>query len=113
MAFHADQPSAHSRPALAERRRVGYRLHDGLCQDLAAVSFACAVLEQRLGRESPANAPAVRSICDAVLRAMAHAKEIARELDPESGLPDCDEPPRRAKPKRTVSPSEDHDGKQT
>ena len=117
MAFHADQPSPSSRrkraAALAKHRRAGYRLHDGLCQDLVAVSFACEVLEQRLGRESPANAPAVRSICDAVLRAMAHAKEIARELDPEAALPSWWQAPASPETTGTASPSEDHHAQQT
>jgi signal transduction histidine kinase len=102
--------------AVADQCRLGYRLHDGLCQELAAISFACEVLEQRLGRESPANAAAVRSICDAVLRAMAHAKEIARELDPDDGSPDRR---RRPAPRGTAGtapppfPSEDHHANQT
>jgi PAS domain S-box-containing protein len=71
----------------AEQRRIGRELHDGLCQQLTALSFAAELLARKLTRAGgPAAAaellPTVRTIADELDRAMTETRSLARGLNP-------------------------------
>jgi len=65
-----------------EQRRIGYDLHDGLCQQLAGIELMSQVLEQKLSRESPAFAGKVGDIAKGVREAIVHTRSLARGLSP-------------------------------
>jgi PAS domain S-box-containing protein len=65
-----------------EQRRIGQDLHDGLCQQLAAVSFASESLANRLSRKQSDEVPYVRKISDLVDETLTQARDLARGLNP-------------------------------
>ncbi len=65
-----------------EQRRIGYDLHDGLCQQLAGIELMSQVLEQRLGRRSKTAAAQVGAIGQNVRAAIAQTRSLARGLSP-------------------------------
>lgn len=64
--------------ASREQRRIGHDLHDGLCQDLIGIGF----MVRRLGVTNAVPAELVDPIVEAMTRASARAREIARGLAP-------------------------------
>ena len=65
-----------------ERRRIGRELHDGLCQDLAAVSALSVTLARRLGPKVAAESAAAREIGSLIRASIKQARELARGFDP-------------------------------
>ncbi len=65
-----------------EQRRIGYDLHDGLCQQLAGIELMSQVLEQKLGRRSKTAAAQVGAIAQNVRVAIAQTRSLARGLSP-------------------------------
>lgn len=65
-----------------EQRRIGYDLHDGLCQHLAAIELKSQVLEQKLGKRSKAAAARLGEIAKDVRDAIGHTRSLARGLSP-------------------------------
>lgn len=65
-----------------ERERVGRELHDGLCQDLAAIAAFSAALARSLAAASPAGESAAREIGSLVGESIRHAHEMARAYVP-------------------------------
>ena len=65
-----------------EQRRIGYDLHDGLCQQLAGIELMSQVLEQKLGRRSKTAAEQVGAIAQNVRAAIAQTRSLARGLSP-------------------------------
>lgn len=66
----------------AERRRMAADLHDGICQDLVAVTFVARGMQRQLQKDAHPLAMQVGAIADAVAKAAADTREIARGLDP-------------------------------
>lgn len=65
-----------------EQRRIGYDLHDGLCQHLAGIELKSQVLEQKLARRSSPNAAGAGEIGKDVREAIAQTRALARGLSP-------------------------------
>ena len=65
-----------------EQRRIGQDLHDGLCQQLAAVSFASESLANRLSGKVADEVPYVRKIASLVDETLTQARDLARGLNP-------------------------------
>ena len=66
----------------SEQRRIGQDLHDGLCQYLAGISFACATLEHKLEARHVPEAAAIAEIAELVDQAITQARDVARGLQP-------------------------------
>src|SRR5439155_3441020 len=65
-----------------EQRRIGHDLHDGICQQLAAVNYLVDILGDRLrDRAAPESAEAER-IATLLNEANAQARTVARGLFP-------------------------------
>ncbi len=65
-----------------EQRRIGQDLHDGLCQDLAAIQFAASSLRGDLqSRDAPETGEA-REIADLLKEAIVQARNLARAIFP-------------------------------
>jgi len=73
-----------------EQRRIGYDLHDGLCQYFAAIGCAVGSLKQKLARDRAEEAAAAAEIEDLIMRGVEDARNLARGLSPvaddEDGL---------------------------
>ncbi len=65
-----------------EQRRIGYDLHDGLCQHLAGIELKSQVLEQRLSKSLPTAAASAAEIGQAVRDGITQARALARGLSP-------------------------------
>ena len=65
-----------------EQRRIGHELHDGLCQQLTAASFAAEILARRLLNEAPQSVPAVQKLSREIDEAITQARTLARGLNP-------------------------------
>jgi PAS domain S-box-containing protein len=65
-----------------EQRRIGQELHDGLGQELAAISFMGGALEQKLAAESPAHAAEAAKISMLIDKAVARTRDMAAILNP-------------------------------
>jgi hypothetical protein len=65
-----------------EQRRIGYDLHDGLCQHLAGIELKCQVLEQKLAGLSKTEAARAGEISQDVRDAIGQARALARGLSP-------------------------------
>jgi signal transduction histidine kinase len=65
-----------------EQRRIGQDLHDGLCQQLTAVSFASESLANRLSSAAPQEVPYVTRIASLVDETLTQARDLARGLNP-------------------------------
>lgn len=65
-----------------EQRRIGYDLHDGLCQHLAGIELKCQVLGQKLSRRFKSAAQNADAIGKDVREAIAQTRALARGLSP-------------------------------
>lgn len=65
-----------------EQRRIGYDLHDGLCQHLAGIELMSQVLAQKLERRSRAAAGRAAEIAQNVRETIAQTRALARGLSP-------------------------------
>ena len=65
-----------------EQRRIGHDLHDGLCQQLAAIELMSQVLEKKLARRSKDAAKRAGEIAGNVRSAISHTRQLARGLSP-------------------------------
>ena len=65
-----------------EQQRIGQDLHDGLCQELAAIGCAAASLREDLEAKSPADAEAAHEIQDLLKDAVVQARSLARGIFP-------------------------------
>jgi two-component system sensor kinase FixL len=65
-----------------EQRRIGHDLHNGVCQELAGVTFALEVLGRKLADRSAPEAAGVRQVEKLVEQAIAHARTLAHGLQP-------------------------------
>jgi len=65
-----------------EQRRIGQDLHDGLCQDLAAIQFVAASLKGDLQLKSAPETAAAREIADLLKDAIVQARNLARAIFP-------------------------------
>jgi len=66
----------------SEQRRIGQDLHDGLCQHLAGISFACEVLRGELAAKASPEVKRATEIGEMADEAMGQARAIARGLQP-------------------------------
>ncbi|HQY88814.1 MAG TPA: PAS domain S-box protein, partial [Tepidisphaeraceae bacterium] len=68
-----------------EQQRIGQDLHDGLCQELTALSFGLQSLENKLNQDSlSSHASAVSKLTSLVDQTLAQARDLARGLNPIS-----------------------------
>lgn len=65
-----------------EQRRIGQDLHDGLCQELAAVGCAARSLADDLESRLPAAAAEALEIESMIKRAVVHTRDLARGIFP-------------------------------
>src|SRR5205823_7668286 len=65
-----------------EQRRLGQDLHDGVCQELAAIAFMSRALARRLNRKDVGEGADVDRIARLINDAVAHTRGIARGLHP-------------------------------
>jgi PAS domain S-box-containing protein len=65
-----------------ERRRIGRDLHDGLGQELTAVSLSLRSLRQKLEDEHSAHSQTVQNLTATIQDMIADTRRIARELSP-------------------------------
>jgi signal transduction histidine kinase len=65
-----------------EKMRIGQDLHDGLCQNLAAIDCAVACLKSDLEEKALPEADAARFIQGQLGRAIAEARDLARGIFP-------------------------------
>lgn len=65
-----------------EQRRIGNDLHDGLCQELAAIELMCRVLEQKLAAKSKSESRQIGDIAQHIREAVTHTRKLAHGLSP-------------------------------
>src|SRR5579862_3813962 len=65
-----------------EQRRIGQDLHDGLCQNLAAIQFAAASLKGDLQSRSAPETGAAREIAELLRDAIVQTRNLARAIFP-------------------------------
>lgn len=65
-----------------EQRRIGYDLHDGLCQHLTATAMAGRVLNEKLAARSQTEAADAERIVELVENGIALARDLAHGLAP-------------------------------
>jgi len=65
-----------------EQRRIGQDLHDGLCQELAAVAFMTRALANRLSRGGNAEAGRTNHVAQLLNDSISRCRDIARGLHP-------------------------------
>lgn len=65
-----------------ERRRFGQDLHDGLCQQVAAIAFMAQAAAKKLRNDSHPEAEALTEIAKLSLAAVKEARNVARGLHP-------------------------------
>jgi len=63
-----------------EQQKLGQDLHDGLCQQLASMSFAARMLADRLGERQLPEAEDAGKIAELLITSISQAKDIARGL---------------------------------
>lgn len=66
----------------AEQRRLATNLHDGICQDLTAISATAKGLQRQLEKQEHPLAPLMGKISSSVAQATAQARQIAHGMDP-------------------------------
>jgi len=73
-----------------EQRRIGHDLHDGVCQQLAAIAYRVDILGDQLSAKGAAEAREAEKIGTLINEATAQARSVARGLFPvrleENGL---------------------------
>ena len=76
-----------------ERKRIGHDLHDGLGQEITAVSLALQALSLKLGREKSPHEQTVKNITVSMQHLISEVRRFARQLSPvfskEFGLNDA------------------------
>jgi PAS domain S-box-containing protein len=65
-----------------EQRRIGQDLHDGLCQHLTGIAFACQAMVNELDDADPKQARRLEKIRTMVDEAIGQARRLARGLQP-------------------------------
>jgi len=65
-----------------ERRRIGEDLHDGVCQELAAIAFMTRALANRLAKSAVPEAGRIDHIARLINDSIARCRDIARGLHP-------------------------------
>jgi signal transduction histidine kinase len=65
-----------------EKRRIGQDLHDGLCQELAAIAFITGALATRMGRTDAPEAQRVKDVSVLLNESISRCRDIARGLHP-------------------------------
>ncbi len=65
-----------------EQRRIGHDLHDGVCQQLAAITYLIDILGDRLKEKQAPEAPEAERIGSLINEANAQARSVARGLFP-------------------------------
>jgi PAS domain S-box-containing protein len=65
-----------------EQRRIGQDLHDGLCQELAAIAFMTGALATRMGRTDSPETPRVNEVAQLLNHSISRCRDIARGLHP-------------------------------
>ena len=66
----------------SEQRRIGQDLHDGLCQHLTGIAFACQAMVNELDDANPKQALRLEKIRTMVDDAIGQARRLARGLQP-------------------------------
>ncbi len=73
-----------------EQRRIGHDLHDGVCQQLAAIAYRVDMLADQLQEKNPGESAEAERIGSLLNEAMAQTRTVARGLFPvrleEEGL---------------------------
>ena len=73
-----------------EQQRIGHDLHDGVCQQLAAISYRIHGLARRLQDKAPAESTEAECISDLISESLNQTRGVARGLFPvrleENGL---------------------------
>jgi len=70
-----------------EQRRIGYELHDGVCQELAGVAFLAQTMESRLAAGNRVTAEDAAEIRKLLQQAVGHARALSRGLQPVDPQP--------------------------
>jgi two-component system, LuxR family, sensor kinase FixL len=70
-----------------EQRRIGYDLHDGVCQELAGVAFLAQTMETRLAAGNRVTAEDAAEIRKLLQEAVSHARALSRGLQPVDPQP--------------------------
>jgi len=65
-----------------EKQRFGQDLHDGLCQNLIALKFRCALLEKKLSQQSLSEAGDARQVGELLRQGIQEAYNLAQGLQP-------------------------------
>ncbi len=65
-----------------EQRRIGQDLHDGLCQELAAIAFMTRALANRMGRAGSAEPGRIHEIAELINGSVSRCRDVARGLHP-------------------------------
>jgi signal transduction histidine kinase len=65
-----------------ERQRIGRDLHDGVCQQLAAIAFTAGLLKKELEGDAPVHAGTAKDIADRLQDATIETRDLARGLSP-------------------------------
>jgi two-component system, LuxR family, sensor kinase FixL len=66
----------------AEQQRLAANLHDGICQDLTAISATAKGLQRQLEKQSHPLAPDMGKIASSIAKATAQARQIAHGMNP-------------------------------
>ena len=65
-----------------EQRRIGQDLHDGVCQELAAIAFMTRALATRLGRSGNGETQRINEVAQLLNDSISRCRDIARGLHP-------------------------------
>jgi len=65
-----------------EQRRIGQDLHDGVCQELAAIAFMTRALANRLDKNSSEETDTIHRVARLLNDSISKARDIARGLHP-------------------------------
>jgi PAS domain S-box-containing protein len=65
-----------------ERQRLGFDLHDGVCQELIGIAILVDAARARLGPTAAASAPELAQISVYLTHMSEHLRELARDLRP-------------------------------
>lgn len=68
--------------SMAEQKRFGSQLHDGLCQELAAILVFAKALTQKMEKDKTLELAELKKISDMLLEAVDQARDTARGLYP-------------------------------
>ena len=67
--------------AESEQRRIGYDLHDGICQELAGIQFVAELIARRLPAELPEKDLLAKTVED-IRKVVLHTRQLSRSLSP-------------------------------